>query len=105
MSHAYSRLHYHLVFSTKERKRLIVPEIKDRLHAYMNGIIFNLGGVVEEIGGVEDHVPSTVFLPAEVSARRRDPRPQSRFLRLGSRNVARAGCVRLAARLRHLHRE
>jgi hypothetical protein len=31
MSHAYSRLHYHLVFSTKERKRLIVPEIKDRL--------------------------------------------------------------------------
>jgi hypothetical protein len=33
MSHAYSRLHYHPIFGTKERKRLIVPEIKDRLHA------------------------------------------------------------------------
>jgi REP element-mobilizing transposase RayT len=63
MSHAYSRLHYHLVFSTKDRKRLFVPEIKDRLYAYMNGIIRNLDGVVEEIGGVDDHVHILFFSP------------------------------------------
>jgi REP element-mobilizing transposase RayT len=67
MSHAYSRLHYHLVFSTKERKRQIVPEIKDRLYAYMNGIIRNLDGVVEEIGGVEDHVHIRFFSPPKHS--------------------------------------
>lgn len=63
MSHAYSRLHYHLVFSTKERKTYIKPEIKDRLHTYMKGIIFNLDGVVEEIGGVEDHVHLLFYSP------------------------------------------
>lgn len=63
MSHAYSRLHYHLVFSTKERKTYIKPEIKDRLHAYMKGIVFNLDGVVEEIGGVEDHVHLLFYSP------------------------------------------
>lgn len=67
MSHAYSRLHYHLVFSTKERKRLIVPEIKERLYAYMIGIIRNLDGVVEEIGGVEDHVHLLLFVPPKHS--------------------------------------
>jgi len=67
MSHAYSRLHYHLVFSTKERKRLIVPEIKDRFHAYMNGIIFNLGGLVDEIGGVEDHVHLLFYCPPKLA--------------------------------------
>ena len=63
MSHAYSRLHYHLVFSTKERKPFIKAEIKDRLYAYMSGIIFNLGGVVEEIGGVENHVHILFYCP------------------------------------------
>ena len=63
MSHAYARLHYHIVFSTKERQTFIKPEIQSRLYAYMVGIVNNLGGVVEEIGGVEDHVHLLAFCP------------------------------------------
>src|SRR5436190_5816242 len=63
MSHAYARLHYHIVFSTKERQTFIKPEIQSRLYAYMIGIVNNLGGVVEEIGGVQDHVHLLAFCP------------------------------------------
>jgi len=44
MSHAYSRLPYHIVFSTKERKTFIKVDMKSRLHGYMIGIVNNLGG-------------------------------------------------------------
>jgi len=63
MSHAYARLHYHIVFSTKERQTFIKPEIQSRLYAYMIGIVNNLGGIVEEIGGVQDHVHLLAFCP------------------------------------------
>jgi REP element-mobilizing transposase RayT len=49
-------LHYHLVFSTKDRIAYIHRDWRDRLHAYMGGIVRDLGGVPESIGGVEDHV-------------------------------------------------
>jgi putative transposase len=56
MSHAYHRLHFHLVFSTKNRLRLITPQIKPKLYAYTVGIVQNLDGTLTAIGGVEDHV-------------------------------------------------
>jgi Transposase and inactivated derivatives len=54
MGSTYTSLHYHVIFSTKERKPLIrdwAPE----LHAY-------LGGSIRGIGGVEDHVHLLVSL-------------------------------------------
>jgi REP-associated tyrosine transposase len=67
MSHAYSRLHYHIVFSTKERKKLIKPDFKSRLYGYMIGIVNNLDGIVEEIGGIEDHVHLLAFCPPKLA--------------------------------------
>ena len=49
-------LHFHVVFSTKDRVPTIRPEWRGRLHGYMGGIIQNLGGVPEAVGGIEDHV-------------------------------------------------
>ncbi|MFN0086010.1 MAG: IS200/IS605 family transposase [Blastocatellia bacterium] len=49
-------LHYHLVFSTKNRLPHIQKEWRERLHAYLGGIIRDQGGVPHMIGGVEDHV-------------------------------------------------
>ena len=49
-------LHYHLVFSTKERRAIIVPDWRERLHAYMGGILKDMGAVPQAIGGVADHV-------------------------------------------------
>jgi REP-associated tyrosine transposase len=63
VSHAYARLHYHLVFSTKNRLPHIKSDFQDRLYGYMKGIVLNLDGVVEESGGVEDHVHLLLFIP------------------------------------------
>ena len=48
-------LHFHIVFSTKERRRLIEPEWRPRLHAFLGGAIRRVGGVAEAVGGVDDH--------------------------------------------------
>ena len=57
-------LHYHLIFSTKDRIAYIHQDWCDRLHAYMGGIVRDLGGVPEAVGGVEDHVHLLVGLRA-----------------------------------------
>jgi REP element-mobilizing transposase RayT len=56
MGSTFFSLHYHIVFSTKERRPFIKPEWQPRLHAYLGGIINGMNGVPEIIGGVEDHV-------------------------------------------------
>lgn len=49
-------LHFHVVFSTKDREPSISPEWKDRLHAFMGGAARSLEAVPEAVGGVSDHV-------------------------------------------------
>lgn len=49
-------LHYHVVFSTKDRTPSISSEWRERLHAYMGGVVRNVEGVPEAVGGVADHV-------------------------------------------------
>ena len=56
MGSTFYSLHYHIVFSTKERRPFIRPEWRARLHEYLGGAIRGLGGVGEAVGGVEDHV-------------------------------------------------
>ena len=57
-------LHYHLVFSTKDRVPLIVPAWRDRLHAFLGGVINQLDGIPEAVGGVADHVHLLIGLRA-----------------------------------------
>ena len=57
-------LHYHIVFSTKNRVGLIDPGWRERLHTYIGGAIRAAGGVAECIGGVADHVHLVVGLRA-----------------------------------------
>ncbi len=59
-------LHYHVVFSTKNRERLIAGAWRDRLHAFLGGIVKNAKGVPEAIGGIDDHVHLLIGLPATV---------------------------------------
>src|SRR5687768_3049380 len=56
MGSTYLSLHYHVVFSTKDRMRWIKEEWRDRLHDYLGGTVRGLGGHPEKLGGVEDHV-------------------------------------------------
>jgi putative transposase len=64
MSSTHLSLHYHLVFGTKNHQPLITPAWRDRLHAYLGGVIRTLDGVPEAVGGVSDHVHLLVGLKA-----------------------------------------
>jgi putative transposase len=57
--------YFHLVFSTKDRRRLILPEWEERLYSYMGGIINGMEAIPLKIGGIEDHVHSLVRLKSK----------------------------------------
>lgn len=57
-------LHYHLIYSTKNRLPLIAESWRDRLHAYLGGAVRTVGGVPEAMGGTSDHVHLLVGLRA-----------------------------------------
>ena len=56
MPGTYSQLLLHIVFGTKRRQSLITPDVANRLHPYMGGIVRAEKGVLYDVGGVEDHV-------------------------------------------------
>ena len=57
-------LHYHVVFSTKNRVPTIAEAWRGRLHAYLGCVVRNVEGVPEAIGGVADHVHLLIGLRA-----------------------------------------
>ncbi|MCY3018837.1 MAG: transposase [Planctomycetota bacterium] len=57
-------LHYHLVFSTKNRELLIADSWRQRLHAFLGGALRAIGGVPEIVGGTADHVHALAGLKA-----------------------------------------
>jgi putative transposase len=74
MADSYSSLHYHVVFSTKQRLPLIPVEHEARVWDYLGGVVRAEGGTPVQIGGIETHVhllfgcPPTVA-PAKVIQR------------------------------------
>ena len=57
-------LHYHIVFSTKDRAPFIRDAWIERLHEYLGGTVAGLGGFPQGTGGVADHVHLLVGLKA-----------------------------------------
>jgi putative transposase len=66
MASTHLSLHYHVVFSTKNRTPIIAEEWRGRLHAYLGGVVKNGHGIPEAIGGVKDHVHLLIGLQATV---------------------------------------
>lgn len=56
MPGTYSQILLHIVFSTKLRRPHITADLRDRLYAYIGGIIRSENGSLYDIGGIEDHV-------------------------------------------------
>lgn len=67
MANTYTNLLYHIVFSTKHREPLILPQFRDDLYAYIGGIIRGEGGVLLEIGGMPDHIHAVTKFKTEPS--------------------------------------
>ena len=67
MSHSYMHNPVHLVFSTKERRKLIPKNAQGKLWAYLAGICKNHRIFVHEIGGMEDHVHMLIEIPLTIT--------------------------------------
>ena len=67
MSHTYSNLLSHVVFSTKDRKPLIDAEMKPRLLGYVNGIVRESGGRILSLNSMPDHMHMLWELPPSAS--------------------------------------
>jgi putative transposase len=67
---SYVSSYHHCVFSTKERRPMITPALRERLWPFMGGIARQNNMTAVEIGGVEDHVHMLLALPSTVSIAR-----------------------------------
>lgn len=56
MPQSLARLNVHLIFSTKNRERLIHDAVRPSLHAYMATVLQNIDCPAVLINSVEDHV-------------------------------------------------
>jgi REP element-mobilizing transposase RayT len=62
MSSTHTNLLFHIVYSTKYRRDLIVVDTQQRLYEYIGGILRDQKGKLIEIGGMPDHVHILVRL-------------------------------------------
>jgi REP element-mobilizing transposase RayT len=67
MAGTYTKLYYHIVFSTKHRRPLIRDDLDTELHKYIAGVLRNLGGHGLEINGTADHVHILALLPPKLA--------------------------------------
>ncbi len=62
MSQTHCNLIYHLVFSTKERRPYLTPDVSKDVHRYLAGVVKGLDGIPLIVNGMEDHVHLLVKL-------------------------------------------
>jgi len=65
MPSSHVSLNFHLVFSTKERLPLITKDWRERLHAYLGGIVKGMDAMPLATGGVADHVHLLISLKSK----------------------------------------
>ena len=63
MSHSYAQNHIHLVFSTKNRGKLLTRAFLPRLWAYTAAVCRNHDLLTFAVGGMEDHMHVLFRLP------------------------------------------
>lgn len=67
MANTYTALHYHVVFSTKNREPWITPSKETRIWEYLGGIARANGMKALQVGGFDDHIHILLALPASIS--------------------------------------
>ena len=67
MSHSYTCLLYHLVFSTEGRLPLIPPKLIPEIRRYTSGILKNHRGRLIRAGGMPDHLHVLASLHTQMS--------------------------------------
>ena len=67
MSHTYTNLLTHVIFSTKDREPVITTALHDDLLAYMGGIVREIGGALRAANARPDHVHLLCSLPPTIA--------------------------------------
>jgi REP element-mobilizing transposase RayT len=67
MANTYSSLHYHLVFSTKNRVPYLTHDIEQRVWAYIGGVARKHKMTALQVGGFDDHIHALVMAPPILS--------------------------------------
>jgi len=67
MAQTLTRLLVHVVFSTKERRNLIVPVVEPDLHPYLGGICRRCESPALVVGGTENHVHLLISLSKKIA--------------------------------------
>src|SRR5712691_10787833 len=63
---SYVSSHLHCVFSTKERRPIITPVLRERLWPFLGGIAGQNQMKAIEVGGMPDHVHILLSLPSTI---------------------------------------
>ncbi len=79
MANTYTSLHYHVIFSTKNREPWLVPGIEQRVWEFIGGIARKHKMTALQVGGVEDHIHALVTAPPTLA-----PFEIAQFLKGGS---------------------
>ena len=66
IGHTFANNVYHIIYSTKGRRRTLKPDVRAGLFPYIGGIALNAGGSAVSVGGVEDHVHMLVKIDPNV---------------------------------------
>ena len=67
MPHSFTKNHLHIIFGTKERRKLIPGDLLSKTWAYMAGICRNHDIFPVAIGGMRDHAHVLIDLPARIT--------------------------------------
>ena len=73
MPHSFVQNYVHVVFSTKEREKLLYKPMQPKLWSYMAGVARNHDFLVLANGGMEDHVHLLLQLPPSLAGKGRRP--------------------------------
>src|SRR5688572_8974117 len=68
MANTYTSLHYHVIFSTKNRYPWLVPDIEQRIWKFIGGIARTHKMTSLQVGGVEEHIHALANTPAAFAA-------------------------------------
>ena len=67
MPQSFTCLHYHIVFSTKNRQPTILEDFRDRLYEYIGGILDKNDSRLIAAGGMHDHMHVLASINKELS--------------------------------------
>ncbi len=61
------RLYYHIIWATKSRQALILPQHEEKLYNYIIGKSDSLGCIVHAINEITDHIHLIVSIPPRLA--------------------------------------